>query len=166
MNSLRKNCDNCKYGNDGCDRVCDGTYSGWEQKSEQTGDLGGNIMINEFKKYDKESQRTVYIKTESFNRIMENANAAVRVIPRDVEVHNQYNAYLQTCEATGEEPLDVFEYGKTHASYSCSFETYENAPSNMLISKALGVEAVKVRYAKDHYGRITDDELEVTYHIA
>ena len=39
MNDLKKNCDSCEYGNDGCDRVCDGTYSGWTQKSEQTGDL-------------------------------------------------------------------------------------------------------------------------------
>lgn len=123
-------------------------------------------MIKEFKKYDKEAQRTVYIKTETFNKILAEANAAVRVIPRDVEIHNQYQAYLHNCKATGEKPLSKFEYSKTYVFCSCSFETYENAPSGIIISKALGIKSVKVKYAKDYYGRMTDDELEVTYRIA
>ncbi len=123
-------------------------------------------MIKEFEKYDKEAQRTVYIKTETFNKILTEANAAVRVIPRDVDVHNRYVAYEQYCEAAGEKPMSEFEYDRAYLGYSCSFETYENAPSELLISKALGIKAVDVKYAKDYYGRMTDDELEVTYHIA
>ncbi len=123
-------------------------------------------MFSTFKKYDKEAQRTVYIKTEDFNKILADTNAAVRVVPHDVETHNQYNAYLHNCETTGEKPLSEYEYGKAYEFCSCSFEIYENSPANLLISKALGVKSVNVKYAKDYYGRITDDELEVTYHIA
>ncbi len=123
-------------------------------------------MIKEFKKYDKEAKRTVYIKTETFNRILEETNAAVRVVPRDVDVRNQYNAYLYNCESNGEKPMSIFEYSRNFAFCSCSFEQCENASAEKLISEALGVKEVNVKYAKDYYGTITDDELEVTYHIA
>ena len=123
-------------------------------------------MFNEFKKYDKESQRTIYIKTETYNKILANANASVRVVSRDVELHNQYNAYCRNCEIDNETPLCEYDYEKKYFMCSCSFETYENAPATLLMSKALDVMAISVKYAKDYYGRQTDDELEVRYHIA
>jgi hypothetical protein len=123
-------------------------------------------MIDTFKKYDKKAQRTVCIETETFNKILAEANAAVRVIPRDVEMRNRYVAYEQNCKETGEVPMSEFEYSKTYPYDSCCFEVYENAPAKILISKALGVQSVSLEYAKDYYGRMTNDELEVTYHIA
>ena len=120
-------------------------------------------MIPEFQKYDKYSQRILYIKTETFNALLASINAPIRVVPRDVEQHNRYEIYRQDCESSGKTPLCELDYNK-YSPCPCGFEIYENATAESLISKALGVKAVKVKYAKDWYGRMTDDELEVTYH--
>ncbi len=123
-------------------------------------------MIKEFRKYDRESQRTAYIKTEKFNALLAGAGAAVRVIPYEAELRSQYGAYLQNCEAAGKEPLTEHEYGREYAHFACSFEVCENAPAGLLISRALDVKAVKVKYAEDWYGRVMDDVLEVSYRMA
>lgn len=123
-------------------------------------------MIKEFKKYDKEAQRTVYIKTEKFNELLESVNAPVKVIPRVIDLENRYEAYLHNCSISGKEPMSESEYDREIPHSLCSFEVQENAPAELLISKALDMKAIKVEYAKDSYGRVTDDELEIRYHIA
>ncbi len=120
-------------------------------------------MNKAFKEYDKEARRILYIKTENFNKMLADANAAVRVVPHDVEIRNQYNAYLHDCEVYDEEPLSEYEYGKAYGYCRCSFETRENADAGLLMAKALGVKTISVKYAEDYFGRMTDDELELYY---
>lgn len=122
-------------------------------------------MIKEFQKYDKSAQRTVYMKTADFNNILEKANAAVRVIPRNTELKNSYDAYVHSCHVSCESPLPIYEYGEKYFMASCSFQTFTNVPSEILLSKALGVKSVCVEYAKDMEGHQTDDELEITYRL-
>ncbi len=119
-------------------------------------------MIKEFRKYDRESQRTVRIKTKDFNTLLAKANAAVRVVPYDVAIRNQYNAYLQTCKDTGKKPVPKAEYEEWYFFAACCFEVYKNAPAEILISNALDVAINDVVYAKDQYDRVLD-ELVVTY---
>ena len=123
-------------------------------------------MITEFKKYDKQSLRTVYIKTEIFNKMLANANASIKVIPRDVELQEYYEAYLKDCKILNKPPLSKANYEKEYFFISCSFKTYEeNVPSEILLEKALDVHSIRVEYAKDSYGKNIDDELKITYRI-
>ena len=123
-------------------------------------------MIKDLKKYDKRTQRTFVIETKEFNDLLTSANAAVKVVPRDIEVRKTYEAYVQNCRSVGEPPIPEYEYEEKFISLSCSFETCENVPANVLLRKALDVKSVEVRYAKDRYGKFTNNELEVTYTVA
>lgn len=123
-------------------------------------------MIKKFREYDKDATRTLYIKTDEFNGLLASVGCNVRVIPRDVQLHNDYCAYEQNCLNAGDPPLSKVDYINKYSTYTCSFEISENAPAELTISKALGVSSVKVTYAKDWYGRWTDDELEVRYSVA
>ena len=123
-------------------------------------------MVKKFKKYDKEAQRTIRIKTDEFNTLLEDANANIRVIPRNIDLRNQYDAYVHNCKMFGEIPLSEFEYDRKYYCAACSFEVNENVPVRLLICKALDVKSIDVRYAKDSYGHFRNDELEVSYRIA
>ncbi|MBO5551451.1 MAG: hypothetical protein J5966_05780, partial [Lachnospiraceae bacterium] len=100
-------------------------------------------MIKELRKFDKAAERTVRIKTEKLNEILAGVNAPVKVIPYDVELRNQYKSY----QALSNETLSEVEYEHQYFCYKCSFETHENIPAEILISRALGVKRAKVKYA-------------------
>ena len=52
-------------------------------------------MFEGLEKYDKESTRTIYIKTDAFNELLTHANCGVKVIPRKEGLSASYIIYLE-----------------------------------------------------------------------
>lgn len=55
---------------------------------------GEKIMNNAFEQYDKNCQRIIFIKVDHFNKILSDAKAGVTILHRNMELHNNYQAYL------------------------------------------------------------------------
>lgn len=122
-------------------------------------------MNKDFAKYDKESQRVVFIKIDTFNEILKKANAGVQVICRDVELHNSYQEYLNNCGNCFDVPIGIKKYEERYFTKKCSVVTERNIPACISICKALGFKSVAYEWAKDYYGRQLDDEIEVKYRV-
>lgn len=122
-------------------------------------------MLKEFARYDKTAVRTVYVNTDAFNELLTKANADVKVIPRDEELSSEYNCYRDFCKITNDEPMTKQEYEDKIFSASCSFDCtkHDNVPADVLLTKALGVKRIEVRYAEDRYGKATNDVLVINY---
>lgn len=118
-----------------------------------------------FEKYDKNCQRIIYIKVDEFNKILTNAKAGVSVLHRNVELHNNYQAYLDNCGINYEVPLSIEKYEERYFMAKCSSVTENNKPAYASICKALGLKSVAYEWAKDYYGRQLSDELEVRYTV-
>lgn len=71
---------------------------------------GEKIMNNAFEQYDKNCQRIIFIKVDHFNKILSDAKAGVTILHRNMELHNNYQAYLDNCKNSYEVPLSLDMY--------------------------------------------------------
>lgn len=120
-------------------------------------------MNKDFKKYDKNCQRKVYIKIDDFNKIL--SSTGIMFSYRNMALHNKYQAYLETCMKCYTVPVGFDIYEKKYFSEKFSVIAPDNKPVEASICKALGIRSIAFEWAKDSYGRLLNDELEVRYRV-
>ena len=126
---------------------------------------GEKIMNNAFEQYDKNCQRIIFIKVDHFNKILSDAKAGVTILHRNMELHNNYQAYLDNCKNSYEVPLSLDMYEERYFMAKCPSVTKDNKPACASICKALGLKSVAYEWAEDYHGKKLNDELEVRYTV-
>ena len=122
-------------------------------------------MNKVFRKYDKLSTRIIRIKTAELNDILKTTNAKVEVVDFKTELQHRYEAYCANCKVEKTPPESIDAFYRKYGMPSCSFVTYENIPSRVLISQTLEIDLIDVRYAKNIDGVIQEGMLEITYSV-
>lgn len=124
-------------------------------------------MNKDFKKYDKNARRTVYIEIEILNKILQDANAKIVFIARDTELSNCYQAYLENVKKEIAPPLPLHIYESKYFNAKCSVENYneDETPACIKICEVLGIKTVSYEWSKDWCGRQMSDEIKLTYTV-
>ena len=129
-------------------------------------------MFEGLEKYDKESTRTIYIKTDAFNELLTHANCDVKVIPRKEGLSASYIIYSEKCKEAGDVPIskerfenERYPHYRICYDFSECMDKHENADCGQIIADALGVRNISIQYAYDNRRKLTDDELTVSYQV-
>ena len=122
-----------------------------------------NKMVNQLKAYDKTAAHIIRIKTEDYNRILSELGGALRVVPRDEALDEDYQIYLQSAKIRPPVPKEIYE--ERYFIGGCVFENKDGPPAEIQMEKLLGVKSLFVSYAKDRFGYMTNDTLEIRYKV-